>query len=183
MCARPYEMIATGARYGYDDMSNIHHSAMYRDLNVFSVFEKGECLNPDTGEWSGVNLQVGKLSQGRTNRVFLHSIDDYPHTGCGCFRLIIFRMAPPDAGIGIMARGYAGKAPDGRTWEDLYYGQTGKQMPGSTGATTAYLLSPKFLRAHGGWESVVWVSPKVAAVMGSTLPDHVVVGEDVGAGE
>ncbi len=182
MCGRPYELIKTGALYGYDDMSNIHHSAMYRELNVFGVFGKGECLDPVCGEWSGANQQIAGLSQGRTDRVFLHSIDDLPHTGCGCFGLIIFRMAQPKAGIGIMARGEEGHTPDDRTWEDLYYNQTGKQTPGSTGATTAYLRSRKFLQAHGGWKGVTWVSPKVAAMMGSDLPDHVEVGDAVGAG-
>ena len=30
------------------------------------------------------------------------------------------------------------------------------------GAAPAYLFSNKFLKDHGGWSSVVWVSPKVA---------------------
>ncbi len=182
MCGRAYELIKTGALYGYDDMSNIHHSAMYRELNSFGVFEKGECLDSACGEWSGANLQIAGLSQGRTDRVFLHSIDDFPHTGCGCFGLIIFRMAQPKGGIGIMARGEESRTPDGRTWEDLYYNQTGKQTPGSTGATTAYLRSRKFLQGHGGWKSVTWVSSKVAEMMGSDLPDHVEVGDAMGAG-
>ena len=177
MCGRPYELIKTGALYGYDDMSNIHHSAMYRELNAFGVFGKGECQDPACGEWSGINQQVAGLSQGRTDRAFLHAIDDFPHTGCGCFGLILFRMGGPKAGIGIMARGEEGHTPDGRTWEDLYYNQTGKQTPGSTGATPAYLRSRKFLQAHGGWRGVTWVSPKVAALMGSDLPEHVEVGD------
>ena len=182
MCGRPYELIKTGALYGYDDMSNIHHSAMYRELNSFGVFAKGECLDPLSGEWSGANQQIAALSQGRTDRIFLHSLDDFPHTGCGCFTLIIFRTAQPQAGIGIIARGEEGRTPDGRTWEDLYYNQTGKQTPGSTGATAAYLRSRKFLQAHGGWKGVVWVSPKVAALMGNDLPGHVVAGDVMGTG-
>ena len=113
--------------------------------------------------------------------MFLHSVDDFPHTGCGCFGLILFRMAQPKVGIGIMARGEEGHAPDGRTWEDLYYNQAGKQTPGSTGATHAYLQSRKFLQSHGGWKGVTWVSPKVATMMGNDLPDHVEVGDTIGA--
>lgn len=176
MCGRPFEMIKTGALYGYDDMSNIHHSDMYREFNSFSVFDKGECIDPERGEWTGVNLQAATLTRGHTKRVFLHSVDEFPHTGCGCFGLIIFRIEKPRPGIGIMERAFEGAAPDGRTWKDLYYQQAGKQTPGSTGANASYLKSPAFLKAHGGWESVVWVGPKIAAIMGDDLPDGVEVG-------
>ena len=150
---------------------------MYRELNSFDVFEMGHCLEALYGEWSGANAQVTTLSQGRTNRILLHSLDEFPHTGCGCFGLIIFKMTEPLKGIGIMARGKEGLTPDGRTWEDLYYDQTGKQTSGSTGASATYLRSPKFLAAYVGWEGIVWVSPKVADFMGSDLPHHVVVGD------
>jgi acetyl-CoA decarbonylase/synthase, CODH/ACS complex subunit beta len=176
MCGRTYGKIKTGALYSYDDMTNIHHTAMYRMLNSYSVFEKGDCLDPARGEWDGVNRRIGALSKGRTDRVFLHSLDDFPHTGCGCFGLILFRLSTPQSGIGIMARGDACASPDGRTWEDLYYDQAGKQNPGSTGASKPYLRSPKFLSADGGWDSIVWMSPKVVEFMGDDIPAHVDVG-------
>jgi len=112
--------------------------------------------------------------------VFLHSLEEFPHTGCGCFRIIIFKMDlsghVPSQSIGIMDRKYEGSAPDGRTWKDLYYNQTGKQTPGSTGATFTYLKSPKFLKAHGGWEQVLWVSPNIADFMGDGLPNTISIG-------
>ena len=40
------------------------------------------------------------------------------------------------------------------------------------------LRSAKFLQAHGGWNGVVWVSPKVAAFMGEQLPAHATVGDE-----
>jgi acetyl-CoA decarbonylase/synthase complex subunit beta len=180
-CGRPYEMIKTGALYGFDDMSNIHHSKLHRDLNSFRVVEKGECLDSQRGEWSGINAHAAALTEGRTTRIRLHSLDDCPHTGCGCFRLIMFQTQQPRPGIGVMDAGYEGPCPDGRIWRDLHYALGGKQAPGMAGAPPAYLFSRKFLRAHGGWASVVWVSPKVAELMGDGLAEEIVVGPTPGS--
>ena len=76
-----------------------------------------------------------------------------------------------------MERGYKGRTPDGRTWQDLHYALGGKQAAGLAGAAWEYLRSSKFLAAHGGWKSVVWVSPRVSA-MGS-LADGAVRQDDV----
>lgn len=175
-CNRSYAMIKTGALYGYDDMSGIHHRVLHADVNSFGMAPKGDPVDPLVGEWSGINQAASRLTGGRTRRIQLHSLDEAPTTGCGCFQLVAFQM---ESGIGVMQRGYAGKAPDGRTWEDLHYALAGKQTPGIAGASPGYLRSPKFLAAHGGWESVVWVSPKIAAVMGKELPDSVEVGPEV----
>ena len=176
-CARPYEMIKAGALYCYDDMSNIHHSKLHRNINSFQVADKGKCLDPVAGEWEGLNKKVSELTQGRTPRVLLHSLDENPHTGCGCFRFIMFKMDAPRPGIGIMGTGYKGWAPDGRAWKDLHYALAGKQTPGMAGASPSYLFSRKFLKAHGGWESVVWVTPHIAEIMGDKLPRHAAIGE------
>jgi acetyl-CoA decarbonylase/synthase complex subunit beta len=179
-CARPYEMIKTGAQYGYDDVTNIHHSALHREINSFRIVEKGRCLDPVHGEWEGLNAGAAKLSRGRTTRVRLHSLEGFPHTGCGCFRMIMFKTDLPRPGIGIMNAGYGGRAPDGRTWRDLHYALAGKQTAGLAGAAPSYLRSPKFLKAHGGWRSVVWVTPKIAAAAGDALPKGVEVGPEDG---
>jgi acetyl-CoA decarbonylase/synthase complex subunit beta len=169
-CGRPYEMIKTGALYGYDDMTHIHHRRGQGGLNSFGACRRGRAINAAAGEWEGVNQAVGRLSGGRTTRVQLHSLAVAPHTGCGCFRLICFRMAQPAPNIGIMDSKFDGRAPDGRTWRDLHYALGGKQAPGLAGGAFAYLKSPKFLAGDGGWESVAWVSPKVAEFMGGNLP-------------
>ena len=108
--------------------------------------------------------------------VCLHSLDVAPHTGCGCFRLTIFRRELPRFGIGATDAGYEGACPDGRRWEDLHYALAGKQTPGMAGAAPTYLLSARFLQAHGGWGNVVWVSPKIADIMDDRLPAGVAVG-------
>ncbi len=176
-CNRPFEMIKTGAQYAYDDMTNIHHSQLHRDINSFRVVEKGKLLDELRGEWEGVNAAAAELTGGRTTRIQLHCIDEFPHTGCGCFRLILFKTELPKPGIGIMDSAYEGAAPDGRRWADLHYALAGKQAPGMAGACPAYLSSGKFLQAHKGWSSVVWISPKIAAMLGSRPPKGIMVGE------
>jgi CO dehydrogenase/acetyl-CoA synthase beta subunit len=56
---------------------------------------------------------------------------------------------------------------------------TGKQTPGMAGGSQDYLGSPKFLAAHDGWQSVVWVSPKIATFMGDGLPSDVQIGPEI----
>lgn len=175
-CGRRYEQIRTGALYGYDDMTNIHHRLLHASINSFGICAKGDPIDPIAGEWSGVNEAVVRLSGGRTTRVQLHALDQAPPTGCSCFQLIMFESSTPRAGVAIMDRRYKGEAPDGRTWTDLHYALTGKQTPGMAGASLGYLVSRKFLAGHGGWQSVVWVSPRIAAFMGQALPDGVEVG-------
>ncbi len=174
-CSRMFAGIKTGALYGYDDMSSIHHSKLHRDINSFFAIDKGRCLDPVSGEWEGVNEKLAQITHGRTTRVQLHALESFPHTGCACFRMIMFKTDKPIDGVGIMSAGYEGKCPDGRSWKDLHYALTGKQAPGMAGASPNYLRSKKFLAAHRGWQSIVWVDPKIAAIMGDDLPDHVAV--------
>jgi len=177
-CNRSYQTIKTGALYGYDDMSSIHHRVLHSGINSFGTCPKGAAIDPVAGEWSGVNAAAAGLSGRRTTRIQLHSLEEAPTTGCGCFQLVMFKTDKPRPGVGVMQRGYKGRAPDGRTWEDLHYALAGKQTPGIAGAAPGYLRSAKFLAAHGGWQSVVWVSPKIAAFMDEDLPEGVEVGPE-----
>ena len=52
-------------------------------------------------------------------------------------------------------------------------------MVGVGGGSGGYLFSPKFLSAHGGWKSVVWVSPHIAKLMSKRLPGGVEIGLEV----
>jgi acetyl-CoA decarbonylase/synthase complex subunit beta len=147
-------------------------------MNSFTLSPKREPIDETTGEWSGINDAMWRLTGGRTRRVQLHALGDAPHTGCGCFRLIMFTTDQPRSGVAIMDRSYKDTAPDGRTWADLHYALGGKQAPGIAGASAGYLRSDKFLKAHGGWDSVVWVSPGIAEMMTDDLPQDVPVATD-----
>jgi len=175
-CGRAYGQIKAGALYGLDDMSSIHHRALHSGMNSFGVCLKREAIDAVAGEWAGVNEVMWRLTGGRTRRLQLHALGEAPHTGCGCFRLIMFETDRPREGVAVMGRAFKGECPDGRTWQDLHYALGGKQTPGMAGGPPAYLDSPKFLAGHGGWKAVVWVSPDVAEMMGDRLPDGVAVG-------
>ena len=54
------------------------------------AIEKGECLDPDKGEYTGVNESARKRSMGEVSRVYLYSAFGHPHTSCGCFEGIAF---------------------------------------------------------------------------------------------
>jgi acetyl-CoA decarbonylase/synthase complex subunit beta len=168
-CGRSFMQIRTGALFGYDDMSNIHHRVLHKDINSFGVLPKGTCLDPAKGEWTGINEYAQKLTAGRVPKVYLHTIFDHPTTGCGCFRNIIFSMKNSD-GIGIMHSGFEGKAPDGRRWIDLKYELAGKQTSGVSGCANGYFFSPKFLQGDGGWKRVQWVTKKVWDVIKNQVP-------------
>ena len=60
------------------------------------AIEKGECLDEEKGEYTGVNESAKKRSMGEINRVYLYSAFGYPHTSCGCFEGIAFYI--PEAG-------------------------------------------------------------------------------------
>ncbi len=51
---------------------------------------KGECLDAEKGEYSGVNESAKVRSMGEVSRVQLYSGFGYPHTSCGCFEGIAF---------------------------------------------------------------------------------------------
>ena len=179
-CSRHFMQIRTGALFGYDDMTSIHHRVLHKDINSFGVLAKGTCLDPLKGEWSGINEHAAGLTDGRTPKVYLHTVFEHPTTGCGCFGIILFHIPEVD-GIGVMNRAYEGKAPDGRTWLDLKYELAGKQAPGISGCGAGYFSSPKFLQGDGGWQRVVWAPRKMHDIFCRHLPQghRVATDEDV----
>lgn len=123
------------------------------------IFEipKGEVIDSLKGEFSGINEVVKDKSNGTVDRVYLHSIFDYPHTSCGCFEAIAFYIPEVD-GIGIVNRDFHGVTPFGIPFSTMA-GQVGGgvQSQGFLGIGIAYLRSTKFLQADGGWERIVWM--------------------------
>lgn len=128
--------------------------------NALSVLQKGELSDPKRGEWSGVNEGIYRESGGKIRRVQLHSITrGFPHSSCGCFGYLAFYMPEVDD-IGIMRRGFKGKAPNGMTWDLLANKAGRKQEPGICGVSLNYLKSPKFLQGDRGYNQVVWMDEK-----------------------
>jgi len=130
--------------------------------------EPGRVLDACRGEYAGLNRAIRKLTGGSIKRVFLHSLFEHPHSSCSCFGNLAFTIPEVD-GIGVMNRGFPGKAPDGRSWDDLANLAAGKQQPGVSGVGPMYLRSERFLQGDGGWERVVWMPSSLKEELGDVI--------------
>lgn len=138
---------------------------------IFPI-EKGECLDPEAGEYEGVNEAVKEHSQGTVERVYLHSCLEYPHTSCGCFQAVVFYIPEVD-GFGIVDREYPGETPIGLPFSTMAgEASGGEQQPGFVGVSYGYMESDKFLQYDGGWERVVWMPKALKERMKHAIPDE-----------
>ncbi|MCL2156488.1 MAG: CO dehydrogenase/CO-methylating acetyl-CoA synthase complex subunit beta [Methanobrevibacter sp.] len=142
------------------------------DGSIFEI-EKGEVLDDEKGEYTNVNEIIGQKTQGETNKVFLHSVFEYPHTSCGCFEAVAFYIPELD-GIGIVNRDFSGQTPLGIPFSSMA-GQCsgGKQVEGFTGLSLEYMRSPKFLQADGAYDRIVWIPNEVKQSLKGFIPDNI----------
>lgn len=135
--------------------------------------KKGEVIDAVKGEYSGVNEMTEKKSGGAVNKVYLHSIFEYPHTSCGCFEAMAFYIPEVD-GIGVVHRNFKGTTPFGIPFSTMA-GQTGggQQLEGFAGIAIEYVRSPKFFIADGGHERLVWVPKDLKERFYDDLPEGV----------
>jgi acetyl-CoA decarbonylase/synthase, CODH/ACS complex subunit beta len=148
------------------------------------IFEisKGEERDTLKGEYSGVNEETKKRSNGEVETVYLHSLFGHPHTSCGCFEAIAFYIPDVD-GIGVVHRDFHGVTPFGIPFSTMA-GQVGGgiQSEGFMGMAIEYLRSPKFLQADGGYNRLVWLPKALKDRIESELPaelkDKIATEED-----
>jgi acetyl-CoA decarbonylase/synthase complex subunit beta len=137
-----------------------------------TVIEKGELLDPVRGEYSGANKATKERTNGRVERVFLHSIFGHPHTACSCFQNVAYYIPELD-GIGLINRGYNGEAPGGWTWTRLANNVAGYQnTDGFATFATAYLKSKKVFQADGGYDRIVWMTSTLKTLAGDSIPEE-----------
>jgi acetyl-CoA decarbonylase/synthase complex subunit beta len=140
---------------------------------IFPI-EKGQCLDPEKGEYAGVDESAKKRSLGEVNRVYLYSAFTYPHTSCGCFEGIAFYI-PEVEGFGIVTRSYREATVNGlpfSTMADSTGG--GRQIDGFHGLSLEYMRSRKFLAADGGYARVVWMPADLKEQMRPYIPAEIV---------
>jgi acetyl-CoA decarbonylase/synthase complex subunit beta len=136
---------------------------------IFSI-EKGDCLDPEKGEYTGVNESAKKRSLGEVNRVYLYSAFTYPHTSCGCFEGIAFYI-PEVEGFGIVTRGYREATVNGLAFSTMADSTGGgRQIDGFHGLSLEYMRSPRFLSADGGYARVVWMPSELKEQMRPCVP-------------
>lgn len=138
---------------------------------IFEI-DKGDVLDSTKGEYSNVNIIVAEKSQGETDRVFLHSLFEYPHTSCGCFEAVAFYIPELD-GIGIVNRDFRGETPLGIPFSTMA-GQCsgGKQVEGFLGLSLEYMRSPKFLQADGAYGRIIWLPKEIKESLKEYIPDE-----------
>jgi len=138
------------------------------------IFEipKGELIDEVKGEYSGPNEVTHEKSGGTVDRVYLHSIFNYPHTSCGCFEAIGFYIPEVD-GIGVVHRDHRGTTPFGIPFSTMA-GQVGGgvQSDGFVGMAIEYLRSPKMLQADGGWNRIVWLPKSLKERVLDAIPEE-----------
>lgn len=160
-CSKPWYMLKAYAVLAPGDT-----------FNPCTLIEKGDCIDPLRGEYSGVNASTFSRTDGLVERVYLHSIFGYPHTACSCFQNVAYYIPEVD-GIAIMDRGYKGEAPGGMTWTRLANMVAGRQChEGAATMATQYLRSTKFLQADGGYERVVWMTETLKNFAGDSISEE-----------
>lgn len=119
--------------------------------------KKGECIDPQRGEWKGVNDFIYQKSNKMLERFHGYSIMTYPETSCGCFECII-AIIPEANGFMVVNREHAGMTPIGMTFSTLAGNVGGgAQTPGFMGVGKLYVVSRKFILADGGVKRIVWM--------------------------
>src|SRR4030043_1441472 len=140
---------------------------------VFSI-ERGELVNAEKGEFSGVNEAVKKRTLGEVNKVWLYTAFGHPHTSCGCFEAVSFYIPEVD-GFGVVNRSFKGVTVNGLPFSTLADSPAGgRQIDGFHGMSIEYMRSKKFLAADGGWDRVVWLPKEVKERVKEFVPADIV---------
>jgi acetyl-CoA decarbonylase/synthase, CODH/ACS complex subunit beta len=149
---------------------------------VFAI-ERGELINAEKGEFSGINETVKKRTLGEVNQVWLYTAFDHPHTSCGCFEAVAFYIPEVD-GFGVVNRSFKGVTVNGLPFSTLADSTAGgRQIDGFHGMSIEYMRSKKFLAADDGWNRVVWLPKEVKERVKDFIPadvvDKIATEEDV----
>lgn len=132
--------------------------------------QKGVCIDPETGEYEGVNRVVKEKSLSDVSRVQLYTAFGYPHTSCGCFECTTFYVPECD-GLGIVNRDFRGMTPTGLSFGSIADSTGGgRQVDGFHGLSFEYMRSPRFLRASGGWGRIIWMPSDVREKLKAYIP-------------
>lgn len=149
---------------------------------LFTI-EKGECLDPWKGEYTGANQTLKEKTLGAVDRMWLYSAFGYPHTSCGCFEGLAF-IIPEVDGMGLVYRDFKGKTINGLAFSTMADSTAGgRQVDGFHGVSIEYLRSPKFLQVDGGWNRIVWMPANIKERVQDFIPkdlfDKIATEQDV----
>lgn len=119
--------------------------------------EKGECLDPELGQWKGVNEFVRQASRGAIDHYNFYSMLIDPMTTCGCCECIAAAL-PTCNGVMTVGREYAGETPCGMKFTTLAGVMGGgASSPGFVGHSKFNITQKKFIKGDGGFLRMVWM--------------------------
>ena len=140
---------------------------------VFAI-DRGNIINAEKGEFSGVNEAAKKRTMGEVNQVWLYTAFDHPHTSCGCFEAVTFYIPEVD-GFGVVNRSFKGATVNGLPFSTIADSAAGgRQIDGFHGMSIEYMRSKKFFAADGGWNRVVWIPKEIKERVKDFIPKDVV---------
>ncbi|MCP4123240.1 MAG: CO dehydrogenase/CO-methylating acetyl-CoA synthase complex subunit beta, partial [Bacteroidetes bacterium] len=139
--------------------------------------EKGEVLDPELGQFKGVNDFIYKASRGTVEKYNFYSMVHDPMTTCGCCECIA-AMLPACNGVMTVGRDYGGETPCGMKFTTLAGVMGGgASSPGFVGHSKFNVTQGKFILGDGGLLRMVWM-PKM---LKEELKDRIVArGEQMG---
>lgn len=139
--------------------------------------DKGEVLDPDLGQFKGVNDFIYKASRGTVEKYNFYSMVHDPMTTCGCCECIA-AMLPACNGVMTVGRDYGGETPCGMKFTTLAGVMGGgASSPGFVGHSKFNVTQGKFILGDGGLLRMVWM-PKM---LKEELKDRIVArGEQMG---
>jgi acetyl-CoA decarbonylase/synthase complex subunit beta len=140
---------------------------------VFAI-DRGQLINAEKGEFTGVDEVAKKRTMGEVTQVWLYTAFDHPHTSCGCFEAVAFYIPEVD-GMGVVNRSFKGVTVNGLPFSTLADSTAGgRQVDGFHGMSIEYMRSKKFLSADGGWNRVVWLPKEVKERVKDFIPPELV---------
>jgi acetyl-CoA decarbonylase/synthase complex subunit beta len=140
---------------------------------VFAI-DKGQLINAEKGEYTGINEVAKKRTMGEINQIWLYTAFDHPHTSCGCFEAVAFYIPEVD-GLGIVDRNFKGATVSGLPFSTIADSTSGgRQVDGFHGLSIEYMRSNKFLSADGGWNRIVWMPKEVKERVAEYIPKDVI---------
>jgi acetyl-CoA synthase len=139
--------------------------------------EKGECLDPNLGQWKGCNDFLFKASRKALDHYNFYSIVYDPMTTCGCCECIA-AILPMCNGVMTVDRDYMGMTPSGMKFTTLA-GTIGggASTPGFVGHGKYNITQKKWLSGDGGIKRLVWMPKALKEEIGERLKQR---AEEVG---
>jgi hypothetical protein len=161
-CGRPYDELATLAQ-------------LTRGMEQLTV-DKGICMDRQRGSYLGADKIARMSTDESVLRVNLHSLRDNPHPTTAIPECITYYMEELDI-FCILSRDYAGRGPDGKTYDSLLVRIAGRQAPGYAGVSEAYILSARFFAHEGGLSRVGWMNSALKTRLGLRV-EHIATEKD-----